>query len=119
MLQNPNLPDPPICNLVQPGAHVLSTSNNPMYSIKISFAGYQLTRVRFAGTKDLLAGARTPPDRFEHCSPFKPVMFHTKASFLQHCYSLLYHPESSGYVKVFQRKTEQEKFNSKESFGQL
>ena len=119
MLQNPNLPDPPICNLVQPGAHVLSTSNNPMYSIKISFAGYQLTRVRFAGTKDLLAGAHTPPDRFEHCSPFKPVMFHTKASFLQHCYSLLYHPESSGYVKVFQRKTEQEKFNSKESFGQL
>ena len=27
MLQNPNLPDSPVCNPGQPGAHVLSTSN--------------------------------------------------------------------------------------------
>ena len=35
LLQNPNLPDPPVCNPGQPGAHVLSTSNDPMYSMKI------------------------------------------------------------------------------------
>ena len=29
MFQNPNLPDPPVCNPGQPGAHVLSTSNDP------------------------------------------------------------------------------------------
>ena len=115
LLQNPNLPDPPIWNPGQPGADVLSTSNDPMYSIKIPFAGDQLTRARFDGAKDLLAGAHTPPDRSEHCYPFKPVMFHTKASFLQYCYSLLHHPESAnqvGTLKYF-RKTEQEKCNSK------
>ena len=105
LLQNPNFP--PICNPGQPGAHILSTSNDPMYSIKIPFAGDQLTRVSFTGAKDLLAGAHTPPDRFEHCSPFKSVMFHTKASFLQYCYSLLYHPESAnqvGTLKYFREK---------------
>ena len=51
MLQNPNLPDPPVCNPGQISAHVLSTSNDPMYSVKIPFAGDQLTRVRFSGAK--------------------------------------------------------------------
>ena len=105
MLQNPNLPDPLVCDPGQPGAHVLSTSNDPMYSMKIPFWD-QLTRVRFAGAKDILAGAHTPADRFKYFSPFKPVMFHTKASFLQYCYSLLYHPESAnqGTLKYFREK---------------
>ena len=94
-LQNPNLSNPPVCNPGEPGANVLSTNNDPMYYMKIPFAGEQLTRVRFTGAKDLLAGANPPTNRFEHCSPFKPVMFQTKASFLQYCYSALYHPEGS------------------------
>ena len=98
MLQNPNLPDPPVCNPGQPSAHVLSTSNGTMYSMKIPFAGDQLTKVKFAGAKDLLTGAHTPADKFEHCSSFKLIMFYTKASFLQYCYSPLYHPESANQV---------------------
>ena len=100
MFQNPNLPDPPVCNPGQPGAHVLSTSNDPMYFMKIPFAEDQLTRVTFAGAKDLLTGGHTSADRFEHCSPFKPVMFHTKDSYLQYCCCLLYHTESANQVST-------------------
>ena len=64
-------------------------------------------RVWIAGANNLLAGAHAFAGRLENCSPFKPIMFHTKASILQYCYL----PESANQLGI------QEKYNSKESFG--
>ncbi len=68
----------------QPGAHCNKVDENDhMKAISVPFGGDQLTRVRFAGAKDLRAGSHTAKERLDHCSPFVFELFHTKMAFLQ------------------------------------
>lgn len=81
-------PGPPIAapsRPDQPASHVppVPQPDDPLPNVKIPCFGDQLTRVRFAGAKDLRAGSHTPQDRFDHLYPFRIVDWHTKRSFLK------------------------------------
>ncbi len=69
----------------QPGSHQPPVADNgdPLCGVKVPCIGDQLTRIRFAGSKDLRAGAHTSKDRFDHLYPFRVAAWHTKRSFLK------------------------------------
>ena len=59
------------------------TLDDPLCGVKVPCIGDQLTRIRFAGAKDLRAGAHTNRDRLDHLYPFRIAAWHTKRSFLK------------------------------------
>ena len=69
----------------QPAAHIPPTAseNDPLQGVKIPCYGEQLTRVVFAGAKDLRAGCHSAKQRLDHLYPFCIVDWHTKRSFLK------------------------------------
>jgi hypothetical protein len=69
----------------QPAAHVPPTASksDPLCGVKIPCYGDQLTRVRFAGAKDLRAGCHSAKQRLDQIYPFCIVDWHTKRSFLK------------------------------------
>jgi hypothetical protein len=69
----------------QPASHIPPTASerDPLSGVKIPCFGDQLTRVRFAGAKDLRAGCHSAKDRLDHLYPFCIVDWHTKRSFLK------------------------------------
>jgi hypothetical protein len=69
----------------QPASHVppVPSDRDPLHGVKIPCFGDQLTRVRFAGAKDLRAGCHSAKHRLDHLYPFCIVDWHTKRSFLK------------------------------------
>ena len=69
----------------QPASHVppVTSDSDPLHGVKIPCFGDQLTRVRFAGAKDLRAGCHLAKHRLDHLYPFCIVDWHTKRSFLK------------------------------------
>ena len=69
----------------QPASHVppVASDSDPLNGVKIPCFGDQLTRVRFAGAKDLRAGCHSAKQRLDHLYPFCIVDWHTKRSFLK------------------------------------
>ena len=69
----------------QPASHTrpATSTTDPLQNVKIPCYGDQLSRVRFAGAKDLRSGSHTARDRCDHIYPFHIVDWHTKRSFLK------------------------------------
>ena len=85
-------PDPPVpphpgasSKPDQPASHIppAAMDNDPLRGVKIPCFGDQLTRVRFAGAKDLRAGCHSPRQRIDHIYPYRIVDWHSKQSFLK------------------------------------
>lgn len=81
----PPLAHDPTSRPDQPAAHIppVASSSDPLQNVKIPCYGDQLSRVRFAGAKDLRSGCHTAKDRFDHIYPFRIVDWHSKRSFLK------------------------------------
>ena len=56
----------------QPASHIppAASENDPLHGVKIPCFGDQLTRVRFAGAKDLRSGCHSAKQRLDHLYPF-------------------------------------------------
>lgn len=57
--------------------------NDPLRGIRVPVEGDQLTRVRLARARDLVAGNRTAVERCDHTTPYRSALWHANASFLQ------------------------------------
>lgn len=57
--------------------------NDPLRGSRVPVEGDQLTRVRLARARDLVAGNRTAVERCDHTTPYRSALWHAKASFLQ------------------------------------
>ena len=69
----------------QPLSHVrpVVDATDPLAGVKVPCFGDQLTRVRFAGAKDLRAGSHNARDRLDHIYPIRIADWHCKRSFLK------------------------------------
>ena len=69
----------------QPGSHVppAAFEDDPLKGIKVPCFGEELTRVRFAGARDLRAGCHNAKQRLDHLYPYRIVGWHTKRSYLK------------------------------------
>lgn len=78
LIEVPTRPD-------QPRAHIppVSSDSDPLQGVKIPCFGDELTRVRFAGARDLRSGCHTAKQRLDHLYPYRIVGWHTKKSFLK------------------------------------
>jgi hypothetical protein len=69
----------------QPRSHIPPKASDfdPLQGVKIPCFGDELTRVRFAGARDLRSGCHTAKQRLDHLYPYRIVGWHTKRSFLK------------------------------------
>ncbi|XP_028417518.1 uncharacterized protein LOC114541922 [Dendronephthya gigantea] len=92
----------------QPASHVppAASESDPLHGVKVPCFGDQLTRVRFAGAKDLRAGCHSAKQRLDHLYPFCIVDWHTKRSYLKTVFKKLYlnSGREKGTLRFFREK---------------